>query len=214
MEPVNLHQEVVEPKLWSLLIQLCAEPVVQNFHLVGGTALALRLRHRRSLDIDMFCTESFDSRYLAKVLADKLPVERCYSESDTIYAVIGGIKVELISHIYPLLKPVQSIQGIRIASLPDLAAMKLNAISGRGLRKDFYDLAALLDVYSLDEILGFFQSKYATGDLWHLLKSLSYFEDADADTGPLDILHDISWEQVKDKIRSSMIAYTRANTVS
>ena len=212
MEALEFYPEAVEASLWALLKTLCAEPALSEFHLVGGTALALRLGHRRSLDIDMFCQASFDSQALARVLTRKLPVERHYKESDTVSAMINGIKVELISHAYPLLNPVLEVQGIRMASLPDLAAMKLNAISGRGLRKDFYDLAALLDVYSLDEMLGFFQRKYATGDLWHLLKSLSYFEDAEADTSPLDTLHGITWEQVKDKVRNSLLAYTRAYT--
>jgi predicted nucleotidyltransferase component of viral defense system len=196
-----LHENMVTTAMYDLLRKLMSEPLLSEFYLAGGTSLAMQLGHRRSMDIDLFISTSFDARLLAQMLR-AYPIERLATEPDTVTCVISGTKTEFLAHNYPLLDSILNEDGIRLASLRDLAAMKLNAISGRGLRKDFYDLDALLNVFPLDQMLGFFQAKYRQGDVWHLIKALTWFEDADQDKVPLLSSEDIPWEQVKARIKA------------
>ena len=206
MEQVVLHRGAVSASLWDVLSKLMAEPRLSKFILVGGTALALQLGHRSSEDIDLFCQNNFNEQTLAIWLENNYPVERIYTESNTISAYISGVKTDLMTHAYPLIDEISCMEGIRFASLKDIAAMKLNAISGRGLRKDFWDLAALMDIFSLQEMLSYFRLKYPRGDQWHTLRSLSYFEDADNDPTPIVNLGGTTWESVKAKISQATIA--------
>ena len=205
MAAVNLRKELIPDSLWQLLIRLLAMEELADFFLVGGTALALRLGHRKSEDIDLFCPHDFNANVVSEALRDRFKPERLYWETNTVNAFINGIKTDLLTHPYALLEDWADVDGIRIASLPDIAAMKLNAISGRGLRKDFWDIAALLELYSLTEMVGFFQRKYPDTDSWHLLRSLSYFANADADTTPIHSFTGTTWEQVKHKISFALV---------
>ena len=201
MEGMNLHYQAVSSELREMLHRLMQEEAFQDFYLVGGTALALKLGHRQSDDLDLFCSASFDPKAIEGVLSSKFDAQRIYSENDTVRAFISGIKVDLLSHSYPLLDKTEIWEKIRMASLKDLAAMKLNAVSGRGVKKDFWDVAALCKVFSLEEMIGFFQQKYAQSDSWHLLKSLSYFLDADNDPTPIRALDGTTWQGVKSTIQ-------------
>jgi len=199
-----LHKNVLPDQLWELLIRMMKFEPLRDFFLVGGTALALRLGHRESVDLDLFTLETFDAEKLANSLAQELPTERVYHEPDTIRAVISGVKVDLLLHAYPLISQVELIDGIRVASLPDLAAMKLNAVSGRGLRKDFWDIAAMLRSYGLKDMLGFYREKYRSGDVWHLIRALDYFEDAEQDTTLVRSIWPYEWGEVKRIIKEAM----------
>ncbi|MCK4565338.1 MAG: nucleotidyl transferase AbiEii/AbiGii toxin family protein [Verrucomicrobia bacterium] len=95
-----------------------------------------------------------------------------------------------------------TIEGIRMASLEDIAAMKLNAIANRGSKKDFWDYAELLTLFSRDEMLGFFAEKYSDENVWYVEKSLSYFEDAEEEPNPRD-LKGRTWGDVKKAVLES-----------
>lgn len=179
------------------------DEVLDSFYLVGGTALALRLQHRKSVDIDLFIDTDFDSASLASHIDNSYDTARTIWEENTLRVSIDGIKVELLSHKYPLLAELENIGDIRIASLKDLAAFKLNAVSGRGSKKDFWDLEMLLNHFSLAEMLDFFNSKYATYDLWHLLRSLTYFDDAEREQIEIMDLSGKNWDYIKEKIRDA-----------
>jgi len=199
-----LYKEALPTQLWDLLQSLMGVEPLDHFFLVGGTALALRLGHRESVDIDLFSVASFDAPSLADYLTRTLPAERIYHEPDTVRAIISGIKVDLLRHSYPLLDRIETLDGIRIAALPDLIAMKLNAVSGRGLKKDFYDVAALLKSFSLEQMLGFFKTKYSSGDLWHLIRSLEYYVDAEADPTLISSIWTIDWDDVKSSVSAAV----------
>ncbi|MDU9048592.1 MAG: nucleotidyl transferase AbiEii/AbiGii toxin family protein [Candidatus Electrothrix sp. Rat3] len=111
------------------------------------------------------------------------------------------VKVDLIRHHYPLLMPVQCIDDIRIFSVQDIAAMKLNAIANRGCKKDFFDIHSLLKLFSLTELLSFFEEKYAQINSFTVMKSLTYFADAEADPEPMSLV-DTSWHEVKSTLSS------------
>jgi len=209
---MKLHTELLTESLWKLLLQLMQEPALGDFYLVGGTALALLLGHRSSHDLDLFTNRSFNPESLLNHLSRHFPTERIATEEDTVRLEIGGIKVEMMAHPHALLDPLLTLQGVRMASLKDLAAFKLNAISGRGLRRDFIDLAALLDLFSLQEMIGFFRQKYAQNNVWHLVKALGYYDNADQDQIPLDLKNGQSWQQVKSKVQAHLQSYLEENT--
>lgn len=104
------------------------------------------------------------------------------------------------------LQPVEIVHGIRFASMPDIAAMKLNAITRRGNQKDYFDLSELLDHYSLSEMLQFFTDKYTVNDIGFVIRSLVYFEEANRSKDPI-MLKNITWQQVKDKIERAVQDY-------
>ena len=107
-----------------------------------------------------------------------------------------------MAHRYPDCAAPERIDGIRLASLPDIAAMKLNAIANRGGKKDFWDYAELLSHFTRDEMLQFYATKYTRDNLWYVEKSLSYLDDAESDPTPLD-LRGRTWEQIKHIVQNS-----------
>lgn len=123
------------------------------------------------------------------------PVVLKKSKNILVY-VVNGIKVDFVNYSYPLLENIKTIDSIRLVSQKDIGAMKLNAISGRGSKKDFIDLYFLLKTYSLSELFKFYAEKYKDGSEFLVLKSLSYFEDADPEAMPV-MTEYIKWEKVK-----------------
>jgi len=197
MEQIILAKHAVSQELWDLLVAIMSDSVFADFFLVGGTALSLKLGHRQSDDIDLFCTGNFDATLVEKHLLKHFEIKRSYCELNRVSVFSGEVKIDILAHTCPLLGEIECIEGIRFASLKDIAAMKLNAISGRGLKKDFWDIATLLNIFTLQEMIGFFETKYAQSDTWHLLRSLSYFADAERDETPLINLGQTTWNQVK-----------------
>ena len=124
--------------------------------LVGGTALALQYGHRQSVDLDMFGPVQFDSLEMRQVLnpLGKLTVVK--ETSNIKIYLLDGIKVDFVNYAYPWIDNAIEEEGIRLASDKDIAAMKINAIEGRGSKKDFIDLYFLLKHYTLQEILDFY----------------------------------------------------------
>ena len=112
---------------------------------------------------------------------------------------INEVKVDFVNYKYPLLSECLFIENIRMLSVKDIAGMKLNAIAGRGSKKDFIDLYFLLNEFSLEDILSFYEKKYKDGSVFMVQKSLTYFEDADAQQQP-KMFKDFNWETCKQKI--------------
>jgi predicted nucleotidyltransferase component of viral defense system len=204
-----LHFNTVEPEILKLLRKLQDHEECQHFSLTGGTALSLHLGHRISIDLDLFTQDQFDSNVLfesfrnSDVFRDTVTnsSQTVNSLSMFIKTEMGEVKVDFIRHHYPLLIPVQCIDDIRIFSVQDIAAMKLNAIANRGSKKDFFDVHSLLELFSLTELLAFFEEKYAQINSFTVLKSLTYFDDAEAEPEPLS-LTGISWHEVKSTLNS------------
>ena len=118
------------------------DDLFKDFFLVGGTALALQIGHRLSIDLDFFSTGSFNEDDLLLAIEDKYNFKLDYRGKNTLKGEIAGVKVDFITHNYPLVKPFLQVDGVPMASLSDIAAMKLNAISGNGAWiKDFVDIA-------------------------------------------------------------------------
>ena len=196
-----LYENTVASATLGLLKELMRLQVLQPFVLVGGTNLSLRLGHRISEDLDIFVNESYESDHIAPLLRDLFGKEITIVEQriHTLLTYIRSIKVDIVLHRYPYLQSVETIDDIRFASMPDIVAMKLNAITRRGAKKDFFDIYELLDHYTLDQMLHFFEEKYASTDIGFVVRSLVYFEEADRSKDPI-MLKKNNWQQVKNKI--------------
>jgi predicted nucleotidyltransferase component of viral defense system len=205
MEPLSLSTRVVTERLLRVLRDLMGNPLLAEFYLVGGTSLALRFGHRRSVDIDLFTHEDFDALKIAEELLRDHELKNVSVETNTIRGSIKGIRLDLIAHKYPLLAILENWDGIRMASLPDVAAMKLNAITNRGSKKDFWDYSLLLDHFSTRQMVDFFSKKYQIANIWHVEKSLLYFDDAEHEPDPFDFTCQ-DWSSIKKKIISSTCA--------
>jgi hypothetical protein len=180
-----LQQTAVDPFILELIKELQSVEDLSDFVLVGGTALAIHLGHRKSIDIDLFSLNAFNAEQVSGVLEEKFNFQVQYIYRNTLKGIISGVFVDLITHNYPLIKPPLFLNEIKIASPEDIAAMKVNAISGDGTRmKDFIDLYFLLNLFSFDEIVSFFSQKYCARNEFHAVKSLTYFEDVDISGWP------------------------------
>lgn len=199
---MKLNQKSVAPSLLDLLQRLMKENTLKSFALAGGTALALRFGHRTSIDLDLFTCTAFDATEIAEWLKMEYGMNEAETAKNTVRGIIHQIKTDWIAHRYPLVRPLETIGGIRMFSCEDIAAMKLNAIANRGCKKDFWDYAELLRLYSRDEMFSFFEHKYKNDSLWNVEKSLTWFEDAETEPDPRD-LRGQSWEQIKQTVLAS-----------
>jgi len=174
-----LYKSTVENKTFKLLERLMGDERFNNFHLAGGTALSLQIGHRKSLDLDMFTLENFDFSDISQHLKAKYEFTDSYFEKNTLKGFLDSIKIDFITHAYPLVAPILIENNIRLYAIKDIAAMKLNAIAGNGTRlKDFVDIAWISTVLPLSEMLEAYELKYQS-NCFIALKSLLYFDDID-----------------------------------
>lgn len=196
-----LYTQTVEPGTLGLLNRLMADQMLFQFTLVGGTALSLQIGHRKSIDLDMFSQTDFQALEILQHLLDNgyTPNVR-FNQKQTLIVELEGIKVDFIRFKYPFAKQINIIQDIRLANIQDIACMKIDAIMGRGRKKDFCDLYYLLQYFSLSEIMEAYNNMYPHSTLFHVYKSLTWFEDADLD-GDLEVLDEkFNWEKTKKAI--------------
>jgi hypothetical protein len=197
-----LHKETVEPSTLELLIQLQEKSYLDGFYLVGGTALALRMGHRKSADLDLFSNFDFDAGSLLENLTIEFGFKLFFSSSNTLKGRVGSVELDIIAHRYPLIRKQVITEKIAMLSIEDIAAMKLNAIAVSGQRsKDFIDLYYLLEEFSMKEIISFYMEKYSQHNEVNILKSITWFEDVDlADWPVLLKAPSIKWEKIKERI--------------
>ncbi len=182
-----------------LLENLSHQPFAADFYLAGGTAVALFLNHRRSDDLDFFSEKEFNQALLVKRLKGVGNFEGLKNAENTIIGKLDDIKISFFTLPYALLEPTAKQENIAVAQLTDLAAMKILAISDRGTKRDFIDLYWLCQKFkSLEELLFIFQKKFGEYDynIYHIIKSLVYFGDADTDAMP-QMRVNLKWETVK-----------------
>jgi hypothetical protein len=196
-----LHTKTIESVTLGLLKRLMADKALTQFDLVGGTALSLQIGHRKSIDLDMFSHTDFEAAAILQHLIDEgyNPNVR-HNFKQTLIVEIEGIKVDFIRFRYPFAQYIRIIEGIRMASIQDIACMKIDAIMGRGKKKDFCDLYFLLRKHSLIDIMTWYQQMFQHSTLFHVYKSLTWFDDANLD-GELEVFDKkYSWEIAKKVI--------------
>jgi len=192
--------QTLPPTVRANLARVARTSLAEKFYLAGGTAVALHLGHRRSYDLDFFIPErDFPPALPRQELAPLGSLVVLHESAGTFVGTLNGGQISFFIYPYPLLEPLLEVEGIRVAALPDLAAMKLEAVSSRGTKRDFVDLYFICQsAIPLQEVFRLFERKYAgvRYSTVHLLKSLQYFEDAESDPMP-EMLIPCRWSQVK-----------------
>jgi hypothetical protein len=190
------------------LDRLSAVPGLEGFYLAGGTAAAFHLGHRRSVDLDLFSDDpAVDLEAVRTALAASIPSLRVLAVTDALLKVrVEGVPVDLVRYQYPPLHPlVRGPSGRAVASLLDLATMKLAAIARRGIRRDFWDLREILGSgIALRDACQAYLARFhlAEPDLYHVLRSLTYFVDAEKDPVYPEGLTPERWEAIKTFFRA------------
>lgn len=202
-----LRHETVEPGTFALLKQLQSLPFLDGVRLVGGTALALQLGHRKSVDLDLFGFWK-PAEALQKHLDEFQNVKKTGGQEKMQFYQIDNVKADFVTYPFAWLDPPVEEDGVRLAGVRDIGAMKLLAITKRGAKKDFVDLCFLLQRFSVSEMVGWFKEKYPAFDPFLVMRSLAYFEDADSDLPPT-MLVPFDWEEAKSAIREAVRAYAR-----
>ena len=195
------HWETIAPDMRALLAWIGRQAFAARFYLAGGTALALRLGHRRSADLDFFSeTDEVHARTRQELIRSFSAHSAQVIEAvdGDLLLLVNGLHAGFFSYGYPLLEPVQAVENVGLASLLDIGLMKLDAIIGRGSRKDFYDLYFISRQIPLTDLLSAGERKYAQVRDFPLMavEGLLQFENADRDRQP-EMLADLSWEHVR-----------------
>jgi hypothetical protein len=185
-------------------------PAMMDFDSVGGTALSLKYGHRKSIDLDLFTTVAFENETIIEALSGLYRNEFTLEGRPArfgIFAYIKDIKTDIVYHPHPLIRPTEVVNNIRMFSTADIMAMKIQAILGRGKKKDFWDIAELLKDYSVQEFIDFHREKYSTQNLLITVpQAMTYFADAEESEDPIS-LKGQTWESVKQLIREKVSDY-------
>lgn len=204
-----LQLQTVTPDTLELLKTIVSKPEMKGFRLVGGTALALQYGHRQSVDLDFFGSPLASQEDTIDMLSSLGNITIHNRTDKILQVVLRGIKVDVIDYSrYGWIDPPVVDDGIVLASPRDIAAMKINAIEGRGSRKDFVDIYMLLQHYTLSELLDFYSMKYPNYSIFRALLSLTYFDDAETQAMP-KILIPQTWEVIKAYISDKVKEYNK-----
>ena len=204
-----LQLQTVAPDTLELLKTIVSKPEMKGFRLVGGTALALQYGHRQSVDLDFFGSPTVSQEDTIDVLSSIGNITIHNRTDKILQVVLRGIKVDVIDYSrYGWIDPPVVDDGIVLASPRDIAAMKINAIEGRGSRKDFVDIYMLLQHYTLSELLDFYSMKYPNYSIFRALLSLTYFDDAETQAMPKTFIPQ-TWEVIKAYISDKVKEYNK-----
>ncbi len=207
-----LYLETVEPHTFTILEELMAMPDLKIFSLVGGTALSLIYGHRKSEDLDLFSNKPFENDQIIKALKKKFKEKFIVEEKPPrfgIFCYIDNVKVDIIRNPHPLIRPIQHLQDIRMYSVEDIIAMKVQAVLGRAKKKDFWDIAELLKHYTIQNFIDFHNEKFSSQ---HLLitvpQAITFFADAAESEDPISLKKQ-TWKGVQKFIQGKVNDYLK-----
>lgn len=200
-----LYKGTVSTATLELLKALMHDPLLNDFFLVGGTALSLQIGHRRSIDLDLFTTKDFDENALLSEVEERYNFYTDFQSKNTLKGQIDGVKVDFISHKYPLVNPLLIVEDVRMAGIQDIAAMKLNAIAGNGTRlKDFIDIAYISSFITPIQIVEAYQEKYSSRNPVMAIKSMIYHNDIDFDE-PIEMMdNNFTWSVIERRLHDML----------
>jgi predicted nucleotidyltransferase component of viral defense system len=203
-----LRTDILEESTLELLKKLQKISLLNNLRLVGGTALALQLGHRRSVDLDFFG----DIDVTGLQIADELSVNGYedvvvkYDTKNIKFFFVNGVKLDIVNYRYKWIEPCIETGNVRLAGLKDIAAMKLAAIPNRGTKKDFVDIYFLLKHFFIQQMLDLYQQKYTDCSAFNVIRSLTYFVDAEDNIMP-EMIIPVQWRNIKSTIRQAVEQY-------
>lgn len=201
-----LRYETIHPNTLGLLKKIQSLEMFADTRLVGGTALALQIGHRKSVDLDFFGKMDASLDEISIELSNFADVNPLSSSKAMRFLIVDGVKVDIVNYPYLWIDEPVREDGVILAGVKDISAMKLSAITNRGTKKDFIDLYFLLKTYSFNELIDFYLRKYSDVQLFTVLKSLTYFVDAEDDPLPM-MIDSIEWDEVKASIISTVNQY-------
>lgn len=218
MEPMNHpHWESLTPATLQAFHQVARLPFITSFYLAGGTGLALHLGHRFSVDLDFFSPDEAavgpDQRDALRILLNDPSLAITYDREGTFVATWQGVGVSFFRlPLYPLAQRPVLLEGVPLATVPEIGAMKLAAIIDRGTRKDMVDLYYLLQVVSLETIFEVAAVKYVRVRSFPVsaMRALAYFADAEALPMPR-MLDRTPWPKMKKFLERQALEAGRKN---
>lgn len=193
-----MKSEVLPEPTRKLLVKFRSDDLPPGSYLGGGTAIALWIGHRQSVDLDWFTPQEFDEKMWQMKWETELSFTLRGRDWQTLVGEIESVKTALYFYKYPLIEATTAYNGLEIAGLKDLAAMKLDAVISRGTKRDFIDLYFLTQKYGIDQMFEYYNQKYGSLEDRELMirKALVYFREADEDEMPR-MLVPINWEEIK-----------------
>ena len=201
-----LYYETIHPDTLELLKKIQSLKLFADTRLVGGTALALQIGHRKSVDLDFFGHMDASLEEIAMEFSEFADVKPLSSSKAMRFLIVDGVKVDIVSYPYDWIDDPVIEDGVILAGVKDIAPMKLSAITNRGTKKDFIDLYFLLKRYSSNELVDLYLKKYSDAQLFTVLKSLTYFDDAEID--PLPVMAEpVNWDEIKTAIVKAVHQY-------
>jgi hypothetical protein len=197
-----VFENALSEKAQAILSRLSAYLTEWGFYLAGGSGLALQIGHRLSEDLDFFRQDPFDVQHLSRLLEDQGGSLRyILQEQHTLIVQYENVLLSFFQYSVPLIFPPVTILGIPVADWRDIVAEKFKTLSQRGSKKDFYDLYEIFAFEHLiiQEGVDCFKRRFQnTGiNFYHVLRSLTYFEDAEGDPEPRLLMHHYQWKEVK-----------------
>jgi predicted nucleotidyltransferase component of viral defense system len=210
MRASKFHKETVSNTLWSALCQLMKIELLSPFRLVGGTALSLQLGHRMSVDIDLFTDVNYgslDFNAIDKKLQETFPFTDMQFQGNDSFGksyYIGNDKNDIVKvdlfYTDTFIRPALEFENIRLATIEEIAAMKMEVIGQNGRKKDFWDIHELTDSISLEQMITLHSERYPYSHTKEVLKKkLTDFEYADSDFDPI-CLKGKYWELIREDI--------------
>jgi len=195
-----MYESVLNEETKKNIKILSLQDFITSFYLAGGTACAIHIGHRISNDLDFFSKIDFSNFEIQNSLRNSGHFLTDYSDSHTLIGRFNKTKISFFHYNYPLIGEIHNFLNLKISSLEDIGCMKIDAISSRGRKRDFVDLYFILKKYNigLKEFFKYFEEKYGKENfnIYHILKSLVYFEDAEKDP-ELNMLEQFSRENLK-----------------
>jgi len=202
-----MHAGTLSKSAQAALAVLGTSGIFKSSYLAGGSALALHLGHRRSYDFDFYTQKNIRAEDIASQLGELGNFKTTLLEPPhTLLGEFQGVKLSIFRYNYPLIEKVSTFQNIALASLADISAMKLSAITGRATKRDYVDLYLLAIRFSLEQIFQWFDKKFGVlgNNMYVIIKALGFFVDAESDDMP-QMLIKVSWRQVKDFFTSESL---------
>ncbi len=201
-----MFEKTISKKTAENLELLGKSGILKEAYLAGGTALALQIGHRISYDLDFFTNKKFNPQLFLKKIGKFKNYQHKQTDWQTILGRLNDVKFSLFYYQYPLINPLLDFKKIKIASIIDIAAMKIAAIGERGAKRDFIDLYFILQEISAKQAFDAYEKKYQklASNFIHIQKSLVYFNEAEEEPMP-QMLKQINWQEVKNYFENSIV---------
>lgn len=196
-----LHQETITEEM-KKVSKIIFDTLDKDFYLAGGTALALYIGHRKSVDLDYFINKNFDTVSLKNKILSSFSlsnVEILFEEKNTLWCLIDGVKVSFIARFDVLLDSIQTVETFRLVGIKDITVMKLSAICGREEYKDYFDLACISEVTDVRTWVFLWRVVYKNVDITSWLVALSSVDSIEE--VPLEIFENFKNKNIQEEVK-------------